>query len=262
MKAAAERTTAVALWAASLAPLWAWWGRRLGDPMDLDVAAWAALAVLVVVLWRGAPRSAIRPSVSSIAIAAAGLAAFHVLRGFVPYTACGAAAILCGIPLLLPTGTSPAPYLALASVGLPTTMILDLFLGLPLRTAATAAAASVLQAVGLPIARTGLEIAVGGTAVFVDVPCAGVHMLGAGALTASALAALFRFGWLKTLALAAAAVVAVVCANIMRIVALTLFAAGGMELSPSAHSAVGCALLVPSMLTVALLAHLMSRRKE
>ena len=154
------------------------------------------------------------------------------------------------------------PYLGLAFMGLPTMMTLDLFLGLPLRAIATAAAVALLELAGLPVVQTGLEMAVGGASVWVDVPCAGVHMLGTGALTAFVLAALFRLNWWRTAVLAVAAVFSVVVANVARIVALTAFAMRGAELSQGAHSAVGCVLLVPSMLAIALLAHIMARRAK
>ena len=43
---------------------------------------------------------------------------------------------------------------------------------------------------------------------------------------------------------------------------LTAFALRGTELSPGAHSAVGCVLLVPAIVAIALLAHLMSGRSK
>lgn len=202
------------------------------------------------------------PPTGSLLLAAAGLAAFHLLRGVVPPTASGVFAILCGVPLLLPAGAPLCPCLGLAFMGLPTMMILDLFLGLPLRSVATATAVALLEFAGLPVVQTGLEIAVGGTSVWVDVPCAGVHMLGAGALTAFVLAALFRLNWWRTAILASAALFAVVVANVARIVALTAFALRGTELSQGAHSAVGCVLLVPAIVAIALLAHLMSWRSK
>lgn len=284
MKPAVERIAAVVVWAASLAPLWTWWVRRFAEPIDIDVVAWTALVLLVIrdwwcaahvpvfqtdspaerVLVRGPSdrRTATNPATGSLLLAAAGLAAFHLLRGAVPPTASGAMAILCGVTLLLPAGASAFPYLGLAFMGLPTMMILDLFLGLPLRSVATATAVALLEFAGLPVVQTGLEIAVGGTSVWVDVPCAGVHMLGAGALTAFVLAALFRFNWWRTALLAAAALFAVLVANVARIVALTAFALRGTELSQGAHSAVGCVLLLPSILALAILAQLISGRRK
>ena len=290
MKPAVERIAAVVVWAVSLAPLWAWWVRRFAEPIDIDVVAWAALAGLAAREWfvlrSGGPRTRTRaathaepaadleqlgiaphprafgPAAWSLLLAAAGLAAFHLLRGVVPPTASGVFAILCGVPLLLPTGAPLCPYLGLAFMGLPTMMILDLFLGLPLRSIATAAGVALLEFAGLPVVQTGLEIAVGGTSVWGDVPCAGVHMLGAGALTAFVLAALFRLNWWRTALLAVVALFAVLVANVARIVALTAFALRGTELSRGAHSTVGCVLLVPAIVAIALLAHFISGRSK
>ena len=148
MKPAVERIAAVAAWAASLAPLWAWWVRRFAEPLDLDVVAWAALAVLLVASWRGRSSTSVRPAAWKLVCAAAGLVVFHVLRRFVPPTASGVFGIAAGIPLLLPEpdgnrsgGRAPgvAPFLGLALMGLPTAMILDLFLGLLLASRRRAA---------------------------------------------------------------------------------------------------------------------------
>ena len=270
MKPAIERIVAVLVWAASLAPLWAWWARRFAEPLDLDVVAWAALAVLVVACWRGRTSSSARPAVWKLVCAAVGLVAFHFLRWFVPLTASGVFGIAFGIPLLLPEpnesrpGDVPgvAPFLGLALMGLPTAMILDLFLGLPLRALATAAAVELLRLAGLPVVRTGLELSIGEMSVWVDVPCAGIHMLGAGLLAAFVLAAAFGFRWGRTIVLSLTAVFSVVVANIMRIAVLTLVAFRGQTLSASGHSVVGCVLLLPSVLLVAALAYLLERRRK
>ena len=270
MKPAVERIVAVLVWAASLAPLWAWWARRFAEPIDLDVVAWTALVVLIAASWRGRTSVAVRPAAWKLLCAAVGLVAFHVLRWRVPLTASGVFGIAAGIPLLLPDpdenrpGDVPgvAPLLGLALMGLPTAMILDLFLGLPLRALATAAAVGLLRLVGIPVVRTGLELAVGETSVWVDVPCAGIHMLGAGLLAAFVLAAAFGFRWVRTIILSLVAVFAVVVANVMRIAVLTLVAFRGETLSASGHSVVGCVLLLPSVLLVAALAYLLERRRK
>ena len=266
---AVERIVAVLVWTASLAPLWTWWARRFAEPLDLDVVAWASLAVLIAACWHGCTSAAVRPAVWKLVYAAVGLVAFHMLRWFVPLTASGVCGIAAGIPLLLPEpdenrpGDKPgiAPFLGLALMGLPTAMILDLFLGLPLRALATAVAVELLRLVGFPVVRTGLELAVGETSVWVDVPCAGIHMLGAGLLAAFVLAAAFGFRWWRTLVLSLVAVFSVVVANVVRIVALTLLAFRGQALSASGHSVVGCVLLLPSVLLVAALAYLLERRR-
>ena len=271
MKPAVERIVAVLVWAASLAPLWAWWVRRFAEPLDLDVVAWAALAVLLVASWRGRSSTSVRPAAWKLVCAAAGLVVFHVLRRFVPPTASGVFGIAAGIPLLLPEpdgnrsgGRAPgvAPFLGLALMGLPTAMILDLFLGLPLRVLATTAAVELLRLAGIPVVRTGLELVVGETSIWVDVPCAGIHMLGAGLLTAFVLAAAFEFRWGRTIVLSLVAVFSVVVANVMRIAVLTLVALRGQTLSASGHSVVGCVLLLPSVLLVAAQAYLLERRRK
>lgn len=270
MNPAFERIAAVAVWAASAAPLWCWWMCRLSEPIGADAAAWAVLAVLIAMRWFNVSRSACRPAVWKIASAAAGLAAFHLSRLSLPFTASGVFCVVAAVPLLLPetgensgakTPAGEAPCIGLALLGLPSAMVVDLFLGIPLRALATGAAVFLLRIAGLPVVRQGLELSVGDVSVWVDVPCAGIRMLSAGLLAGFAFAALYRFGWGRTAVLSLLAVYAVVVTNVVRVVALTVFSVCGWDLSPAAHSAVGCALLLPAMAFVAFCAYFLDRRR-
>lgn len=267
MNPALERLAAVSVWAASAAPLWAWWMQRLAEPLGVDLAAWAILGVLILSAWFRAPAEAYRPAVWKIAAAAAGLAAFHFSRAALPPTVCGIFCVAAGVPLLLPDicgkdgakAPGVAPYIALALTGLPSAMIMDLFLGIPLRVLATGAAALVLDAAGFPVEQRGLELVVADASVWVDVPCAGIRMLSSGMLAAFVFAALYSFRWGRTVLLALLALYAVVAVNVLRVAALALFVVFGHELSSAAHSFVGCALLLPAIVFVAGAAHFLGR---
>jgi exosortase/archaeosortase family protein len=261
-----ERIAAVALWAASVWPMWRWWARRLSEPFDADAVAWCVFVAFAAMLWRRAGTAAAKvPLPTWKWLWAAGfLALFHLARTALPPTASGVFAVLAGLPLLLPEGTAqgpvPPPLAALALMGLPSAMILDFLLGYPLRVFATRFAALLLSAAGLPVARSGVELSVDGASVFVDAPCAGVRMLGAGLVLAFSLAQTFGFRFRRTALLAVAGLAAVILANVARVTVLALFAAEGVALSRTAHEVVGCLALLPGAALCALAAFAMARR--
>ena len=261
-----ERILAIALWAASAWPMWRWWGRRLSEPFDADVAAWIVFATFTATLWHRAGRAAFARPIPTWKwlFAAVFLVLFHLVRTALPPTASGVFAILAGLPLLLPEETDqgplPPPLAALALMGLPSAMILDFLLGYPLRVIATRLAAGLLSAAGLPVVQSGVELSIGGATVFVDAPCAGVRMLGAGLILAFALAQSFRFRAGRTLILAAVGLFAVILGNVTRIAILTLFEAEGVTLSRTAHDAIGSIALLLGAALCTLAAVALARR--
>ena len=254
VRACVERALAALAWAGALWPLWRWLGARFAEPFDAGIAAWMALVMLIVDEWRRAGWKASTPSAGAYFAAACGLALFWALRPLLPITLCGAFGVVGGLPILLPgardQGMLPAPLAALAVAGMPSLLVADMFLGVPLRLVSTVSAATLLRLAGFDVARNGMEIAVGGVPVWVDAPCAGVKMLGAGLVAALVIAQIWRFRFWRTALAAAIAVVAVCAANVARVAVLTLFAAYGHTLGSFAHEVVGCvalalALLVP-----------------
>ena len=246
MSGGVERAASIVLWALSVWSFWRWWLRRLAEPIDADVAAWAAFVLFVFALWRRAGNAAWRRPLPAWKwwSAAAFLLAYHVLDGILPPTASGVFAVLAGVPLLLPEeegrGPVPLPLVALALLGLPSAMIVDFFIGFPLRVVATHLSAWLLGAAGWEVAVEGVGLSLGGVAVWVDAPCAGVRMLGAGLVLAFALAQVFRLGVGRTVALAVLAGTSVVAANVARVTALTVCEVNAFHLSPAAHAALGC----------------------
>ena len=255
MRDVAERALAAFAWGGALFSLWAWWFARIGEPLDAGMAAWAALAVFIVDAWRRNGWKAARPSTRAYALAASGLAAYWVTRPFLPITLCGLFGVLGGVSLLVPAtrdqGEFPAPLAGLAVAGLPTLFILDLFLGVPLRTVSTFMAMALLRLTGLEVVRNGMEIAVGGVPVWVDAPCAGVAMLGTGIVLALVLAQVWRLRTWRTVGVCSLAVVAVCLANAARVAVLTLCASTGLKLGSAAHEVVGGIALLAALLLVA-----------
>ena len=254
VRACVERVLAALAWAGALWPLWRWLGARFAEPFDAGIAAWTALVVLIVDEWRRAGWKASTPSAGAYFAAACGLALFWALRPLLPITLCGAFGVVGGLPILLPgardQGMLPAPLAALAVAGMPSLLVADMFLGVPLRLISTVSAATLLRLAGFDVARNGMEIAVGGVPVWVDAPCAGVKMLGAGLVAALVIAQIWRFRFWRTALAAAIAVVAVCAANAARVAVLTLFAAYGRPLGSFAHEVVGSVALALALLAV------------
>ena len=265
MTGAAERAAGIAVWALSALPMWTWWTRRLAEPLHADVAALVSLAFFVAVVWRRAGRVAFARSVPAWKwlFAAACLAAFHVSRRYFPPTASGVFAAFAGLAVVLPDETDqgpfPIPLVGLLLVALPTELVADLFLGYPLRVVATSFAAAMLGQVGIPAAANGVALSVGATEVWVDAPCAGVHMLGAGSGLALSLAQYFRFRAMRTVALVGVGLVAVVLGNAVRVAALAFCESEGVALSSAAHAAVGLAALFPGAVLCAVAAVMLAR---
>ena len=103
MSGGVERAASIVLWTLSVWPFWRWWLRRLAEPIDADVAAWAAFVLFVFALWRRAGNTAWRRPLPAWKwwSAAAFLLVYHVLGGILPPTASGVFAVLAGVPLLL-----------------------------------------------------------------------------------------------------------------------------------------------------------------
>jgi exosortase/archaeosortase family protein len=265
MIAAVERIVALALWAVALRPVWTWWVRRLAEPWDADVAAWAALAVLVLDLWRRANWKLGRISAGRWVFSAAMLTLYAISVRTFPPTVAGLFGMLAGLPLLLPSRMEqrglPLPLAGLALMGLPTVMILELFAGYPLRVFATQASAVLLAVAGFPVFVSGTEIAVGEASVWVDAPCAGVRMLGVGLWLGMAMAQVFRLSGRRTIVLGVVSLAAVVVSNVARIVVLTALELAGRHLSESAHELIGCLALVPGLALIAFLAFRLAERR-
>ena len=249
-----ERALTALAWGGALWPLWRWLGMRFAEPFDAGIAAWTALVLLIADEWRRAGWKASAPGAGAYLAAACGLAAFWALRPILPITLCGVFGLVGGLPILLPgardQGVLPAPLAGLSVASLPSLLVFDMLLGAPLRLVSTVAATVLLRFAGFDVVRRGMEVAVGGTPVWVDAPCAGVKMLGAGIVAALVIAQIWRLRFWRTALAAVIAVAAVCAANAARVAVLATFAAYGRPLGALAHEVVGCmalalALFVP-----------------
>ena len=231
--------------------------------MDFGLLAAVGLVACLALLWRAAPQRRAAPATWKLVLAALGLVFFAAARPFLPLTLAGLPAVLTGLPLFLPEGLRqgrfPLPLYALAALTLPSVMVLDMLLGVPLRSVAVSGAENLLQLLGHEVVRRGFELSVDGRPIWVDAPCAGVKMLGSGAWLACMLAQVFRLDVRRSLALGALALVFLVVCNTMRVTVLTLCEVHGGGLSADAHSGIGLLALVPGVLACAGTAFLLAR---
>ena len=258
MNALGCRLTAVLLWSAAMAPLGRWWYRRLAEPLDAGLLAAASLVVLVGCAWYSS--RALRALLPGwkIILAAAGLLLFGLLRPYLPLTLAAVPAVLASLPLVLPEdvpqGPVPLPLAALAFLSLPSLLILDLFLGVPLRALAVSGASVLLKIGGFDVVQRGFELVVDGQPIWVDAPCAGVRMLATGAWLACVLAQANHLNVRRTLCLGGLSLVLLVVSNTMRVTVLTAAEALGHHLADTPHALVGLAALVPGVVAMALAA--------
>jgi exosortase/archaeosortase family protein len=118
-------------------------------------------------------------------------------------------------------------------------MMVELFFGYPLRLVASALAAGLLSATGLPVTRTGAMLAWRGATVWVDAPCSGVRMLWSGVWLGMTVCGVVGMGWGGTVAAGLLTVAIVILANALRVVGLTLVEGGLLPSGPGFHLALG-----------------------
>lgn len=127
----------------------------------------------------------------------------------------------------------------LVVLGMPVLSRLPLFLGYPMRIATGMLAAPLLRTNGINAVREGTVFRVGERMIVIDAPCSGTNMLWAAVWVVLTLAALRAVSNGRAVVLTILAMGLVVVANAVRSSALVLAEVRGIELSTTAHSAVG-----------------------
>jgi len=250
-------------WLAAGWPVISWWLRR-ADQTDDALAGLAAVA--------GAAAVALARRKQTHEHAGGWLAAGTAISVYLALAAAHMPATILGFPLLAGLLLTPGPWrrgrwpdpavAGLLVLGLPTTMMLELYLGYPLRLAASMAAARLLAAAGVPILRDGVLLALPGAPVWVDAPCSGVRMLWGGAWLALALSGLAGLGWRRTLAAGVWALAWVTLANAMRVTGLVLAAAGLLPSGKVFHAGIGIASFLCGALAIAASVRLLRRSPQ
>lgn len=218
----------------ALLPVGVWYGRRLNDGSDEPLGL-LVLGLALLLAWRD--RRLLHAS-SRAQTAGALLVLVSVLAiGLLPplvraVLALGGTAIWCG--LLRRPG-----LLGLLVLSLPVVASLQFYAGYPLRLAAAAGAAGLLDSAGVVVTRVGVNLELHGTVLGVDPACSGIRMLWHALVAAMALAALHRSSWWATVAGGMLAVVCVIPANIVRATWLTLVATGNVSDLGFGHGGIG-----------------------
>jgi exosortase/archaeosortase family protein len=230
---------------AALWPHGHWMAQRLTDGSD-DPLGLAALAVLALAVWRGAPQWLAAPRPGWLAAAAGLTAAATVGLWWLPPLACallGALALAAAVAAWLPPGAARAPLAGLALLALPWIASLQYYAGFPLRVLTAQLSTWALRAAGLAAERSGASMSVNGQLVLVDAPCSGVQMAWMAYFCACAVAALLatRDGsFLRRLPLVGLLVLG---GNVLRNTVLVALEARPAGLDETLHTGIGLAVL-------------------
>ncbi|OGB20811.1 MAG: hypothetical protein A3I66_19580 [Burkholderiales bacterium RIFCSPLOWO2_02_FULL_57_36] len=227
--------------AATLA-FWPVWGWYVSATMDASNDYWGllALASAILVVARNKSPSMVR---LPLALPAAFVAFYLVatlaeapisIRAVLAFLALGSLASAWRLGKRI-----DLPLHALLMLALPLTATWQFYLGYPLRVAAGALSAALLQMNGIAVVREGALLNWADQIVSIDAPCSGVKMLWAAMYMVYTLSAFHRLSCVQTGCAIAFAVATVVAANAIRAAALFYMETGMLNLPRWAHDATG-----------------------
>lgn len=240
----AQRTMALLALAIAFAPVIAWYGQRLGDgggePLGL-------IALALAIVFGMKDRHAPSPRLAEIALVIYAISFFFLppLLRIIP--ALATIAFLTGMH-------RRAGHFGLLLLSLPVQASLDFFLGYPFRIITAEGSRLLINLVGQPVERLGVQLSLNGTIVSVDPPCSGLQMLWASAFLTALLATLFRLSYRKSLVLALAALALCLTANTLRAAVLFFPEAGLISLPGFAHEGIGLVFFALAALSLTALA--------
>lgn len=225
------------------------------------------LATVAGLAW-SRKRSSFQPPRSEKQIAASWwcaaclLLCYAGLTLFLPQTIAGMAALLAFL-------LTPGPWqrdnwfdpsiAALLLLTLPAMLMLELFLGYPLRLVATVIARNLLTLPGLPITREGVSLIWNGNTIWVDAPCSGIRMLWGGAWFGLTLCGVFRLGWMGVITGSVWTLITIVLANAVRVAGLVMVEGGLLPSGMGYHYALGIAVFISAAAMIAIGIKLLSK---
>lgn len=238
---------------------WRWFVQRVGaTPEEALSFGIAALVLLGLALKRAATQG------GAFAVPVGPVAALLVLHAAASVWApsIGAAAVAATALLYVlyraAFGVSPPPaFFGLVALTMPVLPSLQFVLGYPMRIVSASLTVWLLQAQGVPIARDGTFVTVGGEMVQFDAPCSGVSMLWALVLLVLMAGLSARSGALRLAGMLVLAVAAAIVCNVLRVGSL-LFAEAALQarLSDTLHEGIG---IVAFALSAAVLVGVLQR---
>jgi exosortase/archaeosortase family protein len=239
-------TARLVLLAAAFWPVWRWWGERIAGDPDAAAALVALLPAGLLLAREVAARRQIEPrGVSPMQPALVTLALLAIYVALFTRLAPLARALLAVSTLLVECRPLVASRTVFASIAglvllsLPALASSQFFLGYPLRILVGAGAAWLLRIYGFAVARDGVLLSWGEETFAVDAPCSGVRMLWAGAVLVFFLVGNARLGFRRAALLATGAGIAVLGANVVRVMLFFLAARASIGLDGWRHDAAG-----------------------
>ncbi len=226
-----RRILAIVALIAAFLPVLNWYWLRLGNGSGEPFGLLAlALAVGLAFQHRHSPSLRL----AEISILLYGLGIFFVPPLLRTIPALATIAFLTGMH-------RQAGQFGLLLLSLPMQASLDFFLGYPFRLITAEGARILVNLVGYPVERLGVQLSLKGVIVSVDPPCSGLQMLWASALLTALLAALFRLSYRQTFYLGLIALALCLVANILRAAALFFPESGMISLPGFLHEGIGLA---------------------
>ena len=227
-------TATVACW-----PVLAWYVRGTMDASN-DYWGLLALGTAVLVVARNKPPARVR---LPLALPGALMACYALVTLFEAPMAIRAVLAFLSLGTLVSVARLgrriDLPLMALLMLALPLTATWQFYLGYPLRVAAGALSAAMLQLNGIAVVREGALLDWSGRIVSIDAPCSGVKMLWAAMYMVYTLSAFHRLSFFRTGCAIAFALATVVAANAIRAAALFYIETGMLDVPGWAHDATG-----------------------
>ncbi len=143
---------------------------------------------------------------------------------------------------------------ALLFLSLPVQASLDFFLGYPFRLLTAEGSRLILEVVGLPVNRVGVQLSIKDVIVSVDPPCSGLQMLWATCCLTAILATVFRITWRHSFLLGLIALFLCLLGNTLRATILFFPESGRLNLPEVAHVGVGALIFIGAAGLLALIA--------
>ena len=220
----------------ALSPVIVWYGKRLDDGSDEPLGL-LTLSIALILAWRD--RASLSASARS-RVCGAGLVLVSAMAvGWLPpivraLIAVSGVAIFFGIH-------RRGGLIGLLILSLPVVASLQFFIGYPMRVAVAEGVVRLLEMGSVVVARSGVQIEIGGRIVGVDPACSGVRMLWHALVAAMALSSIHRLSWWATVAMGLFALALVIPANILRALLLVFEEAGYWQKSTLLHGGIGLA---------------------
>ena len=223
------RALTTALLLTAFLPVIHWYASRLGDGSGEPLGLLALiLSITLTSKKRQSPN--LRFAELSLLLYAVGIFFLPPLLRTIP--ALATIAFLTGMH-------RQAGQFGLLLLSLPIQASLDFFLGYPFRLITAEGAHHLINLLGCPVQRLGVQLSLHGTIVSVDPPCSGLQMLWATAFLTALLAALFQLTYRRTILLSLIALALCLLANLLRAATLFFPEAGLIQLPGFAHEGIG-----------------------